>query len=123
MSTVNSSLTNHWVKTRPWKSAGTISFCLIWAFIVLATAYDMYFAWKYRAVLDAWEMNPFILWLAGMVGLGGVFVFKLFATLFSTALAGYCHYRRHPMKLPLTLIIGCAYFVLSFHYLLAQMQD
>src|SRR6266851_4496458 len=48
-------------------------FSLTWILIIVAASYDAYFAWHYRAVLDAWEMNPFILWLAGVGGLASVF--------------------------------------------------
>jgi hypothetical protein len=99
-------------------SLRTAFFTFSWSFILLAAAYDSYFAWQYRAVLDAWEMNPFILWLAGVGGLASVFTFKLLSTVFSTGLAIICHYRRHRLEIPFTLIVGTAYLALSVHYLM-----
>jgi hypothetical protein len=96
----------------------TVFFTFSWSFILLAAAYDAYFAWQYRAVLDAWEMNPFILWLAGVGGLASVFAFKLLSMAFSTGLAIVCHYRRHRLEIPFTLIVAAAYLALSVHYLM-----
>jgi hypothetical protein len=100
----------------------TIIFGLAWAFILLAAAYDTYFAWQYWSVLDAWEMNPVIVWLASYAGLPGVFTFKLFSMVFSTGLAIFCHHRRHRLEIPFTLVIGGAYFLLSFHYIMSYLQ-
>ena len=99
-------------------SLRTVFFTLSWSFILLAAAYDSYFAWQYRAVLDAWEMNPFILWLAGVGGLTSVFMLKFLATVFSAGLAIVCHFRRHRLEIPFTLVVGAAYLALSVHYLL-----
>ena len=109
----------------PWErpSLRTVLFSVTWVLILLSAAYDSYFAWQYRAVLDAWEMNPFILWLAGVGGLASVFIFKLSSMIFSTVLAIFCHRRRHRMEIPFTLVIGSAYFALSFHYLISHIQS
>jgi hypothetical protein len=101
----------------------TLLFTGIWMLIFLSASYDAYFAWQYRAVLDVWEMNPFVLWLAGVGGLASVFAFKLFSMVFSAVLAAYCHSRRHRLEVPFTAIIGGAYFVLSFHYLISHLQS
>jgi hypothetical protein len=102
-------------------SRRTILFGTAWTLIILSASYDAYFAWQYRAVLDAWEMNPLMLWLAGVGGLASVFLFKLFAMTLSTALAIFCHHRRHRLEIPFTVVIGGAYFALSFHYLLSHL--
>jgi hypothetical protein len=109
---------------RAWHrpSFRTVLFSLTWVLILLSAAYDCYFAWQYRAVLEAWEMNPFILWLAGVGGLASVFLFKLCTMIFSTVLAAVCHHRRHRLEIPFTVIVGGAYFILSFHYLISQLQ-
>jgi hypothetical protein len=80
-------------------SLRTLFFSLTWILIILAASYDAYFAWQYRAVLDAWEMNPFILWLAGVGGLASVFLVK-----------------------PFTMVVAGVYFLLSFHYLISNLQ-
>jgi hypothetical protein len=103
-------------------SLRTALFSLIWILILLAASYDAYFAWQYRAVLDAWEMNPFILWLAGIGGLASVFLFKLFSMVLSTAVAIHCHHRRHRLEIPFTLVVAGVYFLLSFHYLVSHLQ-
>jgi len=104
-------------------SQRTLLFSVIWALILVAASYDAYFAWQYRAVLDSWEMNPFILWLAGVGGLASVFAFKLFSMVFSAILAGYCHHRRHRLEVPFTAVVGGVYFLLSFHYLISNLQS
>ncbi len=98
----------------------TLFFALAWVFIFLAATYDTYFAWRYRAVLDCWELNPFILWLAGVGGLASVFILKLFTIFFSTGMAIYCHRRRHRWETPFTLVVGAVYFALSIHYVMSQ---
>ena len=97
-------------------------FSLTWILIIVAASYDAYFAWHYRAVLDAWEMNPFILWLAGVGGLASVFLLKLFSMVFSTLVAIHCHYRRHRWEIAFTLVVAGVYFLLSFHYLVSNLQ-
>jgi hypothetical protein len=109
----------------PWErpTLRTVLFSFIWVLILLSATYDSYFAWKYRVVLEAWEMNPFILWLAGVGGLASVFIFKLFSMIFSTLLAIFCHQRRHRLEIPFTVVIGSAYFALSFHYFVSHLQS
>jgi hypothetical protein len=70
-------------------------------------------------VMEAWEMNPFILWLASMGGIASVLAMKLFSMILSTGVAAICHWHRHRLEIPLTLIVGCAYFALSFHYMIS----
>ena len=69
-------------------------FALAWTFILLAALYDVLFAWQYRDVFDAWEMNPFVRWTAHRFGLQAVFGFKATSLAFAAALAGYCHFHR-----------------------------
>jgi hypothetical protein len=101
-------------------SLRTAFFAFCWSFILLTAAYDAYFAWQYRAVFDAWELNPFILWLAGVGGLATVFAVKLLSMVFSTGLAIVCHYRRHRLEIPYTLIIATAHLALSVHYVMSM---
>src|SRR5260370_40639223 len=71
-------------------------FSLTWILIIVAASYDAYFAWHYRAVLDAWEMNPFILWLAGVGGLSSGCLLEVFATGLSTLGARHFYSRPPP---------------------------
>jgi hypothetical protein len=104
-------------------SLRTLLFTLTWILIILAASYDAYFAWQYRAVLDAWEMNPVILWLAGVGGVASVFLFKFFSMVFTTLVAIHCHHRRHRWEVPFTLVVAGVYFLLSFHYLVSHLQS
>jgi hypothetical protein len=94
----------------------TVLFIIVWACICLVESYDTYFAWHYREMLADWELNPFILWLAGIGGLASVFLFKLSSIIFSTTLAALCHHRRHRLEIPYTVVVGAVNFMLSFHY-------
>lgn len=111
-----------WLARRHWEAQAlrTIFFIFAWVFIFLAATYDTYFAWQYRAVLNDWELNPFILWLAGVGGLASVFTLKLFTIFFSTGMAIYCHRRRHRWEIPFTLVVGSVYFALLVHYVMSQ---
>jgi hypothetical protein len=91
-------------------------FVLAWAFIFLAAAYDTYFAWQYRAVLETWELNPLARWVGGLWGLPAVFGFKFGGLVYAAGLALYCGRRHHWMQWPLTLVITGAYAALSLHY-------
>jgi hypothetical protein len=98
----------------------TLFFTLAWVFIFFAATYDTYFAWQYRTVLAYWEMNPFIVWLAGVGGLASVFILKIFTMIFSTGMAIYCHRQRHRWEIPFTLVVGGIYFALSIQYVMMQ---
>jgi hypothetical protein len=97
----------------------TALFTISWLLIFLAASYDAYFAWQYREVLNAWELNPIILWLASVGGIASVFAIKFLSMAFSASVAIACHRRRHRLEIPLTLAVGSIYFVLSFHYLMS----
>jgi hypothetical protein len=98
-------------------------FILAWAFILCAAAYDTYFAWYYREVLLKWEMNGLVRWAGQMFGLEAVFAFKVLGMAFATGMAIYCHRRRHRLEIPLTLIIGCSYLLLSLHYVAGHLAS
>ncbi len=113
---------NRALRPRISVSLRTILFIFVWTCIFLAESYDTYFAWHYREVLADWELNPFILWLAGVGGLASVFLFKLSVIIYSTSLAAYCHHRRHRLEIPFTVVVGGVYFMLSFHYWINQLH-
>jgi hypothetical protein len=94
----------------------TLAFGCAWLFILVAATYDASFAWQYRHVIDAWELNPFVSWSARNFGLEAVFVYKFAGLAFALGLAIYCRYRRRRLEKLITMSIGCAYFVLSLHY-------
>jgi hypothetical protein len=98
-------------------------FLLAWTFILGVAAYDTYFAWRYRAIFLNWEMNALACWLAQVGGLGVVFAFKALGMAFATIMAVYCHRRRHRLLIPFTLIIGCAYLWLAFHYVAGHLDS
>jgi hypothetical protein len=98
-------------------------FALAWTFILLAALYDVLFAWQYRDVFDAWEMNPFVRWTAHRFGLHVVFGFKATSLAFATALAGYCHFHRLRIELPYTVIVCALYLLLSLHYVREQLTQ
>jgi hypothetical protein len=98
-------------------------FYLAWAFILAVAAYDTYFAWLYRATFVKWEMNAVACWGAQAFGLGVVLAFKALGMAFATAMAIYCHRRRHRLATPLTLIIGCAYLLLTLHYVAGHLDS
>jgi hypothetical protein len=99
----------------------TVPFALVWIFIILAAGYDTYFAWQNRDSFHLWEMNALICWMARQFGLGAVFGFKGLGMVLVVGLALYCH-RLHPrLEICCTLIVGCAYLLLSLHYLVGFM--
>jgi hypothetical protein len=95
----------------------TSVFALAWAFVVVVSAYDVHFAWRYRAVFDAWELNPVARWVAGLFGLGALFAAKAALLVFAVAVAAYCQRLRHRLAVPYTLSVSGMHFVLSLHYL------
>jgi hypothetical protein len=97
-----------------------VLFACAWAFTFLAAAYDGYFAWQYRHVLQEWELNPLVRWAAAAVGLAGVLAFKLAGLLFAAGLAAYCRRRRRELAWPLTLSVTLVYALLSLHYYLGS---
>src|SRR5271157_4395379 len=94
-------------------------FGLTWAFILAVAGWDTYFAWHYRAVFDAWEMNPFPCWLVHKFGLGAVFGFKAAVMVFITAIALLCYHRRHRLTTLYTAFISSTHVYLLLHYLVA----
>jgi hypothetical protein len=97
----------------------TSLFAFAWTFVLAVAAYDVYFAWQYRAVFHAWELNPIARWAADLCGLGAVFGIKAAFLAFALGVAIYCHRCRHRLAIPYTLTIGGAHFALSLQYLLA----
>lgn len=91
-------------------------FVLVWVFILLAAAYDSYFAYSYSAILEQWEMNPFIRWAANMVGLAAVFGFKAMGLGFSIGLAIYCRSARVELGELVTWTGGACYLFLVLYY-------
>jgi hypothetical protein len=99
-----------------------VLFACAWVFTFLAAAYDGYFAWQYRQVLQEWELNPLVRWAASAIGLGGVLAFKLGGLLFAAGLAAYCRRWRRELAWPLTLTVTLAYALLSLHYYVGSRQ-
>jgi hypothetical protein len=100
----------------------TLVFGIAWLFILLAATYDASFAWKYRHVLDAWELNPLACWSAQAFGLETVFAYKFAALAFALGLAIYCRYRRRRLEKLLTVSVGVIYFALSMHYVVSNLE-
>jgi hypothetical protein len=100
----------------------TTLFALAWAFILVVAAYDVSFAWHYRAGFAAWELNPVARWVAALYGLGTVFAFRVAVILFAAGLAIYCHRRRHRLAVPYTLVMGGMHLLLSLHYLVGHLD-
>ena len=96
-------------------------FTLAWAFIAAVAAYDVYFAWHYRAFFQEWELNPVARWAVGQWGLGAVAVLKVALLSFALGVAAYCHHRRHRLEVPLTLVVGGAHLMLTVRYLFGQL--
>jgi hypothetical protein len=94
-------------------------FTLAWTFIFAVAAYDVYFAWSYRAYFHTWELNPFARWLADLYGLGAVFACKVVLIGFAGFVAVYCYRCRHWLTAPYTAIVSAVHALLSLHYLIA----
>jgi hypothetical protein len=97
-------------------------FGLPWLFIFAVAALDCSFAWQYRGVLAAWELNPLVRWSVATAGLHGVFVFKFLGLIFAMALAWHCCRRRCDLARALTGIIAGAYLLLLVHYAVGYAQ-
>jgi hypothetical protein len=97
-------------------------FAILWTFILLAAAYDTYFAWQHRAALESWELNPVAVWAASSIGLDALFAFKALGMLFATTVAWYCRVRYARLGQAMTAIIGGAYALLLVHYVIGYQQ-
>lgn len=93
---------------------------LAWSFVLFVAGYDVYFAWQYRAVFHVWELNPLARWIAHDYGLNALFAFKMVLLGFVVSVAVYCHFRRHYLELPYTLIVSGIHVLLSLHYVIGQ---
>lgn len=91
---------------------------LAWGFTFLAAAYDSYFAWQYREVIQSWELNPLALWAVERVGLVAIFGFKFATLAFAAALAWHCRRGHHVLGHALTLFVVGVYGMLMVHYVL-----
>ena len=92
-------------------------FVLAWLFVVLVALYDSYFAWRYRAVFQLWEINPLARWMAGNWGLTAVLTLKMTLIFFALGVAFYCRYLRHRLEVPYTLVIGGVHLTLGAQYI------
>jgi hypothetical protein len=93
-----------------------VIFCLPWLFVFAAAAFDCWFAWYYRGVLAAWELNPLVRWSVEAAGIHGVFAFKFLGLIFAMALAWHCGVRRRLLGPALTGIVAGAHLLLMVHY-------
>ena len=66
--------------------------------------------------------EPIHFMVGGRGRLGERFLLKLFSMVFSTLVAIHCHYRRHRWEIPFTMVVAGVYFLLSFHYLISNLQ-
>jgi hypothetical protein len=101
---------------------GKVRFSLLWTFVFLVAAYDIGFAWYYRAVFPVWELNPLARWIAGLGGVEAVFGFKALLILFAALVAVYCYRSRHWLSTPYTAFVSAVHFLLSLHYLVGQLR-
>jgi hypothetical protein len=97
-------------------------FVLAWAFVIAVAAYDAHFAWQYRAEFTDWELNPVARWCAQQGGLEVVFACKAGLLLFAFGVAAYCHFSRHRLEIPYTLVVSGLHLMLSVHYLVWQLR-
>jgi len=93
----------------------------VWSFVVVAAAYDSYFAWREQAAIDAWEMNPVARWTAGMLGLQVLIGFKAVGIAYGLGLAVFCHRHHNRLGRRLTTTVGSAYFLLSAYYVFCHL--
>jgi hypothetical protein len=96
-------------------------FTLAWAFIVVVAAYDMYFTWCYRAVLQHWELNPLACEAARLWGVGSLVGLRAATIAFGVTVGVYCHLTRHRLTVPYTLVVGGAHAYLLLHYLFQEL--
>jgi len=98
-------------------------FVMAWALILGVGACDTYFAWYYRAVFEAWEMNPLARLVASHLGLGAVFGLKAAVMAFAVAVAAACHRcRRRATGILYTACLGGVHLLLGLHYLIGILQ-
>jgi hypothetical protein len=97
-------------------------FSLAWVFIFAVAAYDVYFAWQYRAIFHHWEMNPVARWMATIGGIGAVFGFKAVMIGFAGVVGAYCYRCRHWLTVPYTAFVSGIHFLLSLHYVVNQVR-
>src|SRR5262245_3624812 len=90
----NSGPTRGSIKDEGARSMKVSIFWFLWVFVFLAAAYDSYFAYSYREVLDQWEVNPLVRRCAPIFGLPAVFGVKAIGLGFAAGLATYCRRRR-----------------------------
>lgn len=100
--------------SRKWRAATL--FAAAWVFIVLVGAFDSYFAWRYRADFQEWELNPWARWLAGSCGMGILLCAKATGMVFAAAVACACRRLGHRLAMPMTMVIAGVYLMLSLHY-------
>jgi hypothetical protein len=93
-----------------------VVFAAAWAFVFAAAAYDAHFAWRYREVLQSWELNPLARWTWGQFGMPALLGLKFVGLAYALGLAVYCYRRHSPLQWPLTVVTACVYVVLSLHY-------
>jgi hypothetical protein len=98
-------------------------FGLAWTIVTVVSAYDSYFAWKFRAVFQEWELNPLARSLAQCHGVEAVLVFKAAVMLFALSVAIYCHRHRQWLNAFYTLAVCSVHLALGYHYLTAYLQD
>jgi hypothetical protein len=96
---------------------------LTWLFILGVAAYDTYFAWHYRAVFDAWEINPLARHVASHLGVGAVFGLKAMAVALSVAVTLACHRcGRRTTGFLYTISLGGVHLFLAVHYIIGYLQ-
>ncbi len=96
-----------------------VLFGTAWTFVLGVASYDTYFAYQYRAVFGAWELNPLVRELVHLHGFGTVFVLKAATTFFALGLGVYCYHCRHRLTLAYTACVSSIHLLLSLHYLLS----
>ena len=89
----------------------------VWSFVVIAAAYDSYFAWREQAAIDVWEMNPVARWAAGALGVQALIGFKAVSITYGLGLAVFCHRHYHVLGRRLTTTAGSAYLLLAAYYI------
>jgi hypothetical protein len=99
-----------------------VIFSLPWLFVFAAAVFDCWFAWHYRGVLAAWELNPLARWSVATAGLYGVFAFKFLGLVFAMAVAWHCGLRRRWLGSALTAVVAGAYLLLLVHYAVGYAQ-
>jgi hypothetical protein len=100
-----------------------IVFASIWCLILLAAAYDSYFAWRNRSDFISWEINPVARWVVRHFCFEVMVAVKASGILFAAAVAFLCYRKRHRLGIPLTLLAAGCYLFLSVHYVVGTMTD